>query len=214
MQTTDLQNAPSGVTKMQATALLAAQLCGFGIYFYQNSSLQPLGGPISLVKSFWLTYCITLWLVAPLMFTLRRSFGRGALHKLLRLLAASMVLRSVVEIYLCVTVEWSTLYGLGHDAFHATLLLAGLPFVLREKIPSVRWQGIAIVVLTLASLASEVTFVGWFRAATAGPASGIYFVPDGDLFAEINRRTAFVFLPQYAVFIAWLGSRLFRSSRT
>jgi hypothetical protein len=56
-------------------------------------------------------------------------------------------------------------------------------------------------------LVTEIVFVNWFRTVTAGPEEAIYFVPGNSEFKKINQRTAWLFLPQFTLFlVALLGA--------
>ena len=175
--------------------LLGSQLLPFGVWTWQQRE-GALGGPISMVKAFWLIYAIVLWIVVPCLL--------WSQHPGYRLLAASMLIRTIVEIPLCLRKTWKVAYGLGHDYLHlALVLIIALTFTRNPGL-------LAICALTALGLVTEVVFVRWFAAATAGPESGVYFVPGGNEFRVLNRRTTLVFLPQYALFLALIVMNLTR----
>ena len=181
-----VQNTPVWV----AVVLLLLQFAAPAFHFHQNREPQRLGGPISRAKAAWLILAINLWLVFPLLMAWQ--------HPAYAWLGGSMLLRGVIEIPLCASKRWSTNHGLSHDVIHAAIALWWLP----QAPPDVRlW-----IVLTLITLASEILFVLWFRKTTAGPANGIFFVPDGLAHGRLNLVTDLVRMPcQYlmiAIFIA------------
>jgi len=172
---------------VRVVILLALQPVAFLVWSWQNSRPGALGGPVSLVKSFWLIYAVSLWLVLPLLW--------WSEHWVFRLWAISMVVRSGVEVPLCLTRRWKVAYGVGHDAVHLAFVAVGLALM-----PQFRM----ISVLTAVSLVSELVFVHWFRARTAGPDEGVYFVPGDAAYRDLNRKTCWIFLPQYAAFWGWM----------
>ncbi len=173
--------------------LLATQVLPIAVWAWQRRP-GALGGPISPIKALWLVYAIVLWILVPcLLFSQHPGY---------RLLAASMLVRAILEIPLCVGKKWKVAYGLGHDFLHLALTL-GLLQTFRQNSGFV-----AICTLTALSLLTEIVFVRWFAAATAGPDSGVYFVPGGEEFRALNRRTALLFLPQYALFLILIAINL------
>ncbi len=174
-------------------ALIACQFLPFLVWGWQRRA-NALGGPISLVKAFWLIHAIVLWIVVPIL--LWRQ------HPGYPILAVSMLIRAVAEIPLCLTKTWKVKYGLAHDGFHLALvigLVVWLPFD----------PGFSVLsALTALTLVTEIIFVRWFARATSGPETGIYFVPGGAAYQRINRLTALLFLPQYALFLGWISLNL------
>lgn len=179
------------VERMPVWAAVALLLCQFAaplFHFWQNRPPQRLGGPISRAKAAWLVHAATLWLALPVLLCLQ--------HPAYAWLAASMALRTIIELPLCALQRWSTNHGLSHDAVHAAIAIWWLPRVP----PDIRlW-----IVLTLVTLAAEVFFVLRFRKATAGPANGIYFVPDGPAHARLNLLTDFIRMPSQYLMISIL----------
>ena len=103
-------------------ALLAFQLLGPAFWWWQNRRPDRVGGAISLVKAQWLVFVVSLWVVAPLL-----ASGHAETRLICWILAGSMLLRGVVELYLClVTHGWKVRYGLFHDALQLGLAFAGL----------------------------------------------------------------------------------------
>jgi hypothetical protein len=170
-----------------AAVLLAFQFAAPLFHARQN---QPgkLGGPISRAKAAWLVHAATLWLLLPVLLWNQ--------HPAYAWLAASMGLRTIIELPLCAWQKWSTNHGLSHDAIHAAIALWWLPHVPGDV---VLW-----IMLTLITLAAEVFFVLRFRKSTAGPANGIYFVPDGPAHARLNLVTDFVRMPSQYLMISIL----------
>ena len=161
-----------------AVVLLVCQFLAPAFHAWQN---QPgrLGGPISRAKAGWLALATILWVVLPLLLCNQ--------HASYAWMAASMMLRTIIELPLCAKRKWSTNYGLGHDAVHALIALWWLP----SAPPDARlWIG-----LTLLTLVVEVFFVLRFRKCTEGPANGIYFVPDGAAYIRLNLLTDLVRMP-------------------
>ena len=171
-----------------AVTLLLCQFAGPLFHFWQNQPPQRLGGPISRAKAGWLAHAGILWLALPTLLAMQ--------HPAYAWLAASMGLRTIIELPLCATQRWSTNHGLFHDAIHAVIALYWLPRVS----PDVQlW-----IVLTLMTLVAEVFFVLRFRKSTAGPANGIYFVPDGHAYAKLNLLTDFIRMPSQFIMVSVL----------
>lgn len=179
------------VERMPLGAAVALLLCQFAaplFHFWQNRPPQRLGGPISRAKAGWLAHAATLWLALPVLLCLQ--------HPAYAWLAASMGLRTIIELPLCARQRWSTNHGLLHDAIHAIIAMWWLPRVSQDI---QLW-----IVLTLITLAVEVCFVLRFRKCTAGPANGIYFVPDGPAHAKLNLLTDFIRMPSQYLMISIL----------
>lgn len=171
-----------------AAVLLGCQFAGPLFHFWQNHPPQRLGGPISRAKAAWLAHAGTLWLALPVLLAAR--------HPAYAWLAASMGLRTLIELPLCAKQRWSTSHGLSHDAAHAAIALYWLP----QATPDVTlW-----ILLTLATVTAEVFFVLRFRKATAGPAMGVYFVPDGPAHARLNLLTDLIRMPSQYLMISIL----------
>jgi hypothetical protein len=185
------------VERMPVWAALVLLACQFGaplFHAWQNKPPQRLGGPISRAKAAWLVFAANLWLVLPTLLMLQ--------HPAFAWLAGSMWLRTLIELPLCAKQKWSTNHGLSHDAIHVAIALYWLPLVS----PDVRiW-----IVLTLFSLAVEVFFVLRFRKTTAGPANGIYFVPDGPDYAKLNLLTDIIRMPCQYLMVSILIAACFR----
>lgn len=171
-----------------ALTLLALQFAAPVFHAWQNHPPQRLGGPISRAKAGWLAHAAILWLVLPVLL--------AGQHPAYAWLAASMVLRTVIELPLCAAKRWSTNHGLFHDFLHAGLALWWLP-----RVPGdLRFW----LVLTLATLVAEVFFVLRFRKSTAGPAHGIFFVPEAPGFTKLNLITDAVRMPSQALMVSIL----------
>lgn len=171
-----------------AIALMLLQFAAPGFHFWQNRPPQRLGGPISRAKATWLTHAATLWLALPVLLCLQ--------HPAYAWLAASMGVRTLIELPLCARQRWSTNHGLAHDAVHAAIAIYWLP---RVPLDIQLW-----ITLTLITLAAEVLFVLRFRKSTAGPAHGIYFVPDGPAHARLNLLTDLIRMPSQYLMISIL----------
>lgn len=179
------------VERMPMWAAVLLLLCQFAapwFHNWQNRPPQRLGGPISRAKAGWLVHVAILWLVLPTLLAMQ--------HPAYLWLAASMGLRTIIELPLCAKQQWSTNHGLSHDVIHAAIALYWLPRVP----PDLRlW-----IVLTLATLAAEIFFVLRFRKTTAGPANGIYFVPDGPAHAKLNLVTDLICMPSQFLMVSIL----------
>lgn len=184
----------------QLAALAATQAVGIAFWFFQNRGKRT-GGGLSFVKGLWLTYAVTLWFVVPALLFFTTT---GSARSIYGLLAASMLARGVIELYLCyVTKTWRAAYGVSHDLLQLALALGGLAYYFGSAArPEIFTP--ALLVLTILSLAAELVFVRWFLAATGGPAAGVYFVSGEKKFDRINRGTAWLFFPQYGAFLALL----------
>ena len=142
-----------------------------------------LGGPISAPKACWLVFVIGLWFFVPLALWDYGQYWHS--------LALSMWARGLLEIHLCARGKWQTSYGIRHDEFHG--VLAGIALFSGEMPPF--WFG-----LTFLTMAVEIHFVRCFEKATAGPASGIFFVPGRAEFRRINFRTILALAFCYPLF--------------
>ncbi len=185
------------VERMPIWAAVVLLCCQFGaplFHAWQNHPPQRLGGPISRAKAAWLVFAANLWLALPVLLAMQ--------HPAYAWLAASMLLRTIIELPLCAKQRWSTNHGLSHDAIHAGIVLYWLPHATDD----VRlW-----LVLTLATLTAEVFFVLRFRKTTAGPANGIYFVPDGPEHARLNLLTDLIRMPAQYLMVSILIAACFR----
>ncbi len=182
------QMAAERIPVWAAVILLFCQYAGPLFHFWQNHPPQRLGGPISRAKAGWLAHAATLWLFLPTLLAMQDPAYAW--------LAASMGLRTLIELPLCAKQRWSTNHGLSHDAIHAVIALYWLPRVS----PDVQlWIG-----LTLVTLIVEVYFVLRFRKTTEGPAKGIYFVPDGPAYAKLNLLTDMIRMPSQYLMISIL----------
>ena len=184
----------SGLATWQLIVLLAAQGLGSAIWWFQNSRPDRLGGRISFIKAHWLAYAIVLWLLVPVLLATR--------HWTMMALAVSLAARGVVEVPLCLTKTWKVGYGMTHNVIHLSLCVVALIVLILSQ-PGNGFL-LIMVVLTLLSVITEMIFVSWFRRATGGPEEGIYFVPGGEEYRRVNRATGWLFLPQYATFLAVL----------
>lgn len=179
------------VERMPVWAAVVLLLCQFAaplFHFWQNRPPQRLGGPISRAKAAWLVHVAILWLALPVLLAWQNPAYAW--------LAVSMGLRTIIELPLCAKQRWSTNHGLFHDAVHALIALYWL-----TRVPAdIRlW-----IVLTLVTLAAEVFFVLRFRKSTAGPANGIYFVPDGPAYAKLNLVTDLIRMPSQFIMVSVL----------
>jgi hypothetical protein len=170
------------------------QIFAVVFYFVQKSG-KTVGGAISLVKSFWLTFAISHWVFGPFVYASLTEIQ--TLSGAWFVLGASMALRSVIELILCYgTLSWKTEYGIAHDAFQAGLCIFFLYFLwITPAAGGTLLSHASLVLLTLSSLACEVGFVAAFRRSTEGPAKGVYFVPAEE--KRINRITLLLLAPQY-----------------
>lgn len=169
-----------------AWALLGFHFLAPIFHAWQNRLPQRLGGPISRAKAAWLVHVSALWLVLPVLLCLQSP---TYLY-----LAVSMGLRTVIELPLCGKSKWKTSYGIFHDVLHL-----GLVALLLRGGDSLIWLW-----LTLLTLVAEIYFVFRFKKQTAGPAEGIYFVPDGPEHARLNLLTDFIRMPSQYLMISIL----------
>ena len=189
-------------TPWQAAVLLALQGGALAIWWRQNHRPAARGGPIAMTKACWLVYAITLWLVAPLMLAGNawRDQDRWLLAAM-GLLAASLAIRGLVELAMLRRGTWRVAHGLGHDRWHLGLCTLAGALCGYGGASLGTWL---VLGLTVIAMISELHFVAAFANATAGPAAGIYFVPNETRHHALLRRCATIFLPQYAIFLALL----------
>jgi hypothetical protein len=185
----------SGFERWQLLLLLGLQCLGPAIWCFQNSRSDRLGGRISFIKAHWLAYAIVLWLVVPGLLATR--------HWTMLALSISVGIRAMVELPLCLGKRWKVAYGMAHNVLHLMLCAVALWSLAGDEQP--RHFLLLLVALTVLSLVTEIIFVSWFRRATEGPEQGIYFVPGGKEFRQLNRATGWLFLPQYVIFITVLA---------
>jgi hypothetical protein len=179
------------VAQMPVWAAVILVLCQFTaplFHYWQNQPPQRLGGPISRAKAGWLAHAAILWLILPTLLATQSPAYAW--------LAASMWLRTIIELPLCAKQQWSTNHGLSHDALHAGIALYWLP---RVSADVQLW-----ISLTLVTLLVEVYFVLRFRKTTEGPSKGIYFVPDGPAHAKLNLLTDLIRMPSQYIMISIL----------
>lgn len=149
---------------------------------YQNSGNKH-GGKIGMWKSVWLFYAIALWVILPWFFVSH--------SELWYLPAISMALRSVIELILCGMKKWRTRYGVAHDWIHLVIVMG-----CAVMMPASAWLWLG---LTAVALLCEIHFVKCFQSTGGKPEEGVYFVPDGDEFKWVQRRTAYLLVPQLLV---------------
>jgi len=182
-------------TPWQAGLLFGLQCVAPFFWMLQNRE-GALGGPISLAKAIWLLYAITLWIVVPCLL--------WSQHWAFAMLAVSMIIRSAIEVPLCLLVKWKVAYGVAHDFLH--LILTGI--ALTMGILDSNRALIIISGLTIAALFTELIFVRWFRQDTEGPENGVYFVSGAKENEAITVRTILFLAPQISTFAAIIVSDL------
>lgn len=153
---------------------------------WQNRLPQRLGGPVSRAKAGWLIHVAALWLVLPVLLAAQDATYLG--------LAVSMGLRTAIELPLCAKGKWKTAYGLVHDVLHLGLVAFLLP----------GGDASLWLWLTALTLVAEIHFVFRFKKSTAGPARGIFFVPDAPRHAGLNLLTDLVRMPSQYLMISVL----------
>lgn len=178
--------AVEGVPVWAAWVLIGFHFLAPVFHAWQNREPQRLGGPISRAKAAWLVHVAALWLVMPLLLC-----GRDSTYVWL---AVSMGVRTLIELPLCALGKWKTAYGLSHDFVHLVLVVGLLP---GADVRIWLW-------LTAFTMAAEIYFVFRFKKSTAGPAAGIFFVPDGAKHARLNLLTDFVRMPSQYLMLSIL----------
>lgn len=153
---------------------------------WQNRPPQRMGGPISRAKAAWLVHVAALWVVLPVLLVLESPT--------FCFLAISMGVWTLIELPLCAKGKWKTSYGLAHDILH----LALVALLLRGGDARI-WLW-----LTALTVVAEIFFVFRFKKLTAGPANGVFFVPDGPTYSGINLLTDFVRMPSQYLMISVL----------
>lgn len=178
--------AVEGMPVWAAWVLLAFHFLAPVFHAWQNHDPKRLGGPISRAKAAWLVHVSALWLVMPVLMFLESSTYF--------FLAVSMGLRTAIELPLCAKGKWKTIYGVSHDVVHL-----GLVALLLRDGDARLWLW-----LTAVTLVVEIYFVSRFKKQTAGPAAGIFFVPDGREHARLNLLTDFIRMPSQYLMISVL----------
>ena len=180
-------------------ALWAAVAAAF---YYAQNTLKPIGGDVSLAKTFWLAGAVLLWGILPLF--LLADWRLGAwLRRTFAALAALMFARGVIEGWmLYVTFTWSPWYGIAHDLACAALLAwfgarAATPTPLDRAVRNHAW-------VTAAFFGPEIYFAWYMQAHfdTTGGAA-IYFVPENPIYDDVLSVTKvvvvclFLYLPVF-----------------
>lgn len=178
--------AVEGMPVWAAWGLLAFHFLAPVFHAWQNHDPKRLGGPISRAKAGWLVHVSALWLVMPLLLCAQ---GWAYLW-----LAVSMGVRTVIELPLCAKGKWKTIYGVSHDGLHFGLVVILLP----------GGEATIWLWLTAFTLLAEIHFVSRFKKQTAGPAAGIFFVPDGREHARLNLLTDFIRMPSQYLMVSVL----------
>jgi hypothetical protein len=178
--------AVEGMPAWAAWVLLAFHFLAPVFHAWQNHDPKRLGGPISRAKAAWLVHVSALWLVMPVLLCAQ---GWAYLW-----LAVSMGVRTVIELPLCGMGKWKTIYGVSHDVVHL-----GLVALLLRGGDTHLWLW-----LTALTLVAEIHFVFRFKKCTAGPAEGIFFVPDGPRYAGLNLLTDFIRMPSQYLMVSVL----------
>lgn len=179
-------NAVEEMPVWAAWILLGFHFLAPVFHAWQNHDPKRLGGPISRAKAAWLVHVSALWLVLPvLLFLHSPTFFY---------LAISMGVRTVIELPLCAKGKWKTIYGVSHDILHL-----GLVALLLRGGDARLWLW-----LTSITLVVEIYFVSRFKKQTAGPAAGIFFVPDGREHARLNLLTDFIRMPSQYLMVSVL----------
>lgn len=187
------------VTLACLTALAVASLT---FAWAQNAGWLP-GGAIALPKLFWLTLVLFAWFVLPALISadpvLPRTLRRGHL-----VFWIGMVLRGVIEGWMIYGPKiWRPLYGITHDIASAAIVL----WFARTRIPLLALHSRVIA----ASLVCEAAFARYFERnfKTMGY-DATYFVPPGELYADILRATT----AADVLLCAWLAFFLSRWLRS
>jgi hypothetical protein len=179
-------NAVEEMPVWAAWVLLGFHFLAPVFHAWQNHDPKRLGGPISRAKAAWLVHVSALWLVLPVLLCLHSPT--------FFFLAVSMGVRTVIELPLCAKGKWKTIYGVSHDILHL-----GLVALLLRGGDARLWLW-----LTAITLVVEIYFVSRFKKQTAGPAAGIFFVPDGREYARLNLLTDFIRMPSQYLMVSVL----------
>lgn len=179
-------NAVEEMPVWSAWVLLGFHFLAPVFHAWQNHDPNRLGGPISRAKAAWLVHVSALWLVLPVLLCLQSPT--------FLYLAVSMGVRTLIELPLCAKGKWKTIYGVTHDVIHL-----GLVALLLRGGDARIWLW-----LTAITLVVEIHFVSRFKKHTAGPAAGIFFVPDGPAYARLNLLTDFIRMPSQYLMVSVL----------
>lgn len=178
--------AVDGMPVWAAWLLLGFHFLAPVFHWWQNRESQRLGGPISRAKAGWLIHVAALWVVMPLLLVLQSPT--------FCFLAISMGARTLIELPLCAKGKWKTSYGLTHDFLHL-----GLIALLLRGGDARLW-----LLITAFTILAEIFFVFRFKKLTAGPAEGVFFVPEGPAYFGINFITDIVRMPSQYLMISVL----------
>lgn len=181
---------------------------GWGFKFLQNKKAF-IGGDISTAKSFWLSYTIITWFLAPFIFFSIELHPNLKFILVLHLI--SFWIRGIVELFMIYKFfNWSPRYGITHSGFHG-LMVAGL---MTFAFPMDLTHSNIVTVIFLSTVVVTATFETAFatlffkvRSLDTGPNTHkIYFANDEDKWRKINKLT------ELALFLGFLGYALILGS--
>lgn len=195
--------------------LVAMVAFAMGFYRIQNQKSKEarwVGGPISWPKSFWLSYAIFSWFLAPIGFLFFVPMP-PILQWTLWIHLASWWIRGPLELVMIYRwFNWTPVYGISHDVTHC-VVLCFLSMASAAEIGLVGFQenpNLLLVLIYLGviqfSLIVEALFAALFLK-TRGGDSLIYFASDSKEFQSINRFTQVVCVLVYGHWVAqslWL----------
>jgi hypothetical protein len=184
-------------------AALVLTAAASAVFSYRQNFAGQIGGPISLEKSLWLNYTITAWFIVPVFLVGHPALDRSLRHVLGGFLV-SMAARGIAELWLIyITLGWSPLYGISHDIFNIALIAALRQRALGDGVVLDRFNRTVRRFCTSlqGSLLAEIVFAALFYRMGVHQ-DAVYFAPETEAFAHINRLTRCVDLVVYSD-LAW-----------
>jgi len=156
--------------------LIVFGVCTAWFFSRQNYAGQ-IGGQISIVKTLWLYYAISAWIIIPI-FYFHSNKTNLILSRIYKFHLISFTIRALVELWmLYVTISWIPPYGIAHDVFAISLIAFSL-WYFREKLHLIADKGNVSAKRFLYSiqigLCIEIVFAWLFYRVTGGQV-GIYF---------------------------------------
>jgi hypothetical protein len=168
---------------MLASIVLLAPVAGW--FAWRQNHHGVVGGPISLAKTIWLHYTMTMFFIVPFFFWRDRD-----LHAHVRLafglVFTAFLIRAVVQFGLAFIYRlWRCEYGIAHDLLVVAVIAA---LAWGHAGSPLDWAASWLAILVQASLLVE-AFMAWQFRKLADPRSGIYFAAPTGHFQFVNRAT-------------------------